>query len=86
VNLTPKQKEVFTMVRIKIRDLPKDRKISKEEMKKVFGGTISINQPYSHSGYRLEGNPYEISDPSPPVPSSLSELFVSISECGVKKK
>ena len=86
MNLTPKQKEVFTMARIKIRDLPKDRKISKEEMKKVFGGTISINQPYSNSGYRLGGNPYEISDPSPSAPPSLSELFVSISECGVKKK
>jgi len=74
------------MVRIKIRDLPKDRKISREEMKKVFGGTIALTQPYSHSGYRLEGNPYEISDPSPSVPPSLSELFVSISARGVKKK
>ena len=74
------------MARIKIRDLPKDRKISKEEMKKVFGGTISINQPYSNSGYRLGGNPYEISDPSPSAPPSLSELFVSISECGLKNK
>ena len=26
------------MVRIKIKDLPRDRKISREEMKKVFGG------------------------------------------------
>jgi len=25
-------------IRIKIKDLPKDKKISKEEMKKVFGG------------------------------------------------
>ena len=25
-------------VRIKIKDLPKDKKISREEMKKVFGG------------------------------------------------
>ncbi len=74
------------MARIKIRDLPKDRKISREEMKKVFGGTISINQPYSNSGYRLGGNPYEISDPSPSAPPSLSELFVSISECGLKNK
>ena len=55
------------MVRIKIRDLPRDRKISRAEMKKIFGGTISINQSYSHSGYRPGSNPYEISDPSPPV-------------------
>ena len=26
------------MARIKIKDLPKNKKISKEEMKKVFGG------------------------------------------------
>jgi hypothetical protein len=30
------------MARIKIKDLPKDRKITKEEMKKVFGGYIDI--------------------------------------------
>ncbi len=68
------------MARIKIRDLPKDRKISREEMKKVFGGTISINQPFSRTGYYLEG------DPSPRVPPHLAELFGGISECGVKKK
>jgi hypothetical protein len=28
------------MARIKIKDLPKDRKISKEEMKKIKGGVI----------------------------------------------
>jgi hypothetical protein len=28
------------MARIKIKDLPKDRKITKEEMKKVFGGLL----------------------------------------------
>ena len=28
------------MARIKIKDLPKDVKITKEEMKKVFGGMI----------------------------------------------
>lgn len=30
------------MVRIKLNDLPQDTKISKEEMKKVFGGIIII--------------------------------------------
>ena len=59
---------------------------TRAEMKKIFGGTLSINQPYSHSGYRPGSNPYEISDPSPPVPPSLSELFVSTSEYGVRKK
>jgi hypothetical protein len=28
------------MARIKIKDLPKEKKINKEEMKKVFGGII----------------------------------------------
>ncbi len=74
------------MARIKIRDLPKDRKISREEMKKVFGGTISTNQPFSRTGYYLEGDPYVLNDPSPGVPPHLAELFGGISECGVKKK
>ena len=28
------------MARIKIKDLPKDQKISREEMKKIFAGTL----------------------------------------------
>ena len=74
------------MVRIKIRDLPRGRKISREEMKRVFGGTISINQPFSRIGYYLEGDPYVLSDPSPRVPPHLAELFGDISEYGEKKK
>ncbi|MBI5057513.1 MAG: hypothetical protein HZB61_12945 [Nitrospirae bacterium] len=36
------------MAKIKIKDLPKDKKVSKEELKKVFGGaTWSIMQTYS---------------------------------------
>jgi len=74
------------MARIKIQDLPRDRKISREEMKKIFGGVISTNQLYPHSRYSLGDNPYVISDPSPSAPPSLSELFVSISEYGGSKK
>jgi len=33
------------MARIKIKDLPKDKKISKEEMRKVTGGTLPIPLP-----------------------------------------
>ena len=33
-------KEVVIVARIKIEDLPRDQKVSKEEMKKVMGGTI----------------------------------------------
>lgn len=32
------------MAKIKIKDLPKGQKISKEEMKKVLGGTLTLNQ------------------------------------------
>lgn len=30
------------MARIKIKDLPKDQKVSKEELKKIFGGDSTI--------------------------------------------
>ena len=33
------------MARVKIKDLPKDTKISKEEMRKVMGGTLPIPLP-----------------------------------------
>jgi hypothetical protein len=35
------------MARIKIKDLPKDRRISKEKMKKVMGGMVVYNKPGS---------------------------------------
>ena len=35
--------EGFIMARIKIKDLPNDQKISKEEMKKILGG--ATNRP-----------------------------------------
>ena len=35
------------MARIKIKDLPKDRRISKEQMKKVMGGIVLYNKPGS---------------------------------------
>jgi hypothetical protein len=35
------------MARIKIKDLPRDRKISKDELKKVMGGIILIRRPLS---------------------------------------
>jgi hypothetical protein len=52
------------MARIKIKDLPKDKKISKAEMKKVMGGAIFNPQPeppghgnpYAY-GVNLTGNP-----------------------------
>lgn len=31
------------MTRIKIKDLPRDKKITQDEMKKVFGGLSSLN-------------------------------------------
>ena len=45
-------KEGATMVRIKIKDIPKDQKITKEELQRIRGGatyfnsTISFNSLY----------------------------------------
>ncbi|MBW1710697.1 MAG: hypothetical protein JRG97_13780 [Deltaproteobacteria bacterium] len=33
------------MARIKIKDLPVDKKISQREMKKVLGGVLKISRP-----------------------------------------
>jgi len=35
-----KRKECLTMAKIKIMDLPKDQKISKEVLKQIMGGTV----------------------------------------------
>jgi hypothetical protein len=35
------------MTRIKIKDLPRDWKISEDELKKVMGGIIKIRRPFS---------------------------------------
>lgn len=34
------------MARIKIKDLPKDQKISREELKKVIGGLLPISSKF----------------------------------------
>ena len=68
------------MARITIKDLPKGKKISSEEMKKVFGGTISGHQSNPNSGYYLGSDPYTINDPSPFIPPHLAQFF------GGKKK
>ena len=68
------------MARITIKDLPREKKISSEEMKKVFGGSISGYQSNPSSGYYLGSDPYSIDDPSQLIPPHLAELF------GVKKK
>ena len=74
------------MVRIKIIELARGKKICREEMKKIFGGTIFVKDPCSSTGYYLGSDPYVISDPSPRTPFHLSELFGGRSECGGKKK
>ena len=68
------------MARITIKDLPRERKISSEEMKKVFGGSIAGDQHNPNSGYYLGSDPYTVHDPTPLIPPHLAELF------GVKKK
>jgi len=74
------------MVRIKIIDLERGKKISRAEMKRIVGGTTSVNHPYARIGYYLGSDPYAISDPSPITPFQLSELLGEISECGGKRK
>jgi hypothetical protein len=47
------------MARIKIKDLPKDQKISKADLKKVLGGLNPQPEPPSPSGfYMIGGNIY----------------------------
>lgn len=41
-NIHIRAKEGINMSRIKIKDIPKDRKISQEEMKKVIGGNVGV--------------------------------------------
>jgi hypothetical protein len=45
------------MARIKIKDLPKEQKISKEEMKKTFGGIIIVCKPGITKGIIDDGTP-----------------------------
>ena len=86
MNFNQNKKEVFTMTRIKIKDLPKDQKISRDEMRKVFGGTASAKQPYLQSGYYLESDPFVINDPSPVGSLDFSKWFRSVSAIGGKKR
>ena len=74
------------MARIKIKDLAKDQKISRDELKKVFGGTLSAKQPYLQLGYYLENDPYVINDPSPVGSPDFSKWFRSVSAVGGKKR
>lgn len=45
------------MARIKIKDLPREQNISKEEMKKTFGGIIIICKPGITKGIVDDGIP-----------------------------
>ena len=62
------------MARITIKDLPGNKKISKEEMKKLFGGAVSGYKSHTRIGYYTGNDPYVLSDPSPPLPPHLAEL------------
>jgi len=74
------------MTRIKIRDLPKDRKVSREEMRKIFGGVLSVDHTSLHTGYYLGTDPYALSDPSPQIPTQIAELFGGTSEWSGRRK
>jgi hypothetical protein len=71
--------EVIKMARIKIRDLPKDQKVSPAQMKKVLGGlvtTAGINlQARNLPGFQVLGIPYRLIEQfsvSPlPIPKTI---------------
>jgi hypothetical protein len=52
------------MTRIKIQDLPRDTKISREEMRKVLGGNIALDKYVSLSEENLSttGNDAQLAD------------------------
>ena len=53
------------MARIKIKDLPNDQKINKEEMKMVVGGARSYSfNPQIQQSAILRGSPFNICDSS----------------------
>ena len=63
------------MARITIKDLPGDKKISRKEMKKLFGGAVSGYKIHPSTTYYMGSDPFVINDPSPGVPPYLAELF-----------
>lgn len=63
------------MARITIKDLPEDKKISKEEMKRLFGGSVAGYKIHPSATYYMGSDPFVINDPSPQVPPHLAELF-----------
>jgi hypothetical protein len=58
------------MARIKIKDLPKDAKVSREEMKKIRGGVISST---SYVG----ASPYPVLTPKLPPLWGQSPMYVA---------
>ena len=80
------KEEVFTVAKIRIRDLPRQKKIGREEMQLLRGGTRTIRHSYLNTGYHLGSDPYVINDPSPSRPPFLSELLGGISGQGSGKK
>ena len=59
------------MSHIKIKDLPRGKKISKEEMKRLFGGAIYGHLSSPRTGYYLGSDPYVVNDPSLPQGGKL---------------
>lgn len=67
------------MVRIKIKDLPKDMKISKEEMKKITGG-VAIFPASTKGGDVTLAFPDVCKTPAPPtslIPTAMPNITTS---------
>ncbi len=60
------------MAKIKITDLPKDVKVSKEEMKKVLGG--AFGSPRAFVGFGIPSRPRGVSGKIRSLPETLIEL------------
>lgn len=53
------------MARIKIKDLPKDRKVSKEELKKIKGGGVEPSPFFSRIAFDPQPEPPGINFTTP---------------------
>lgn len=74
------------MAKIRIRDLPRHKKLTRKEMLLLQGGIRAVRSPYLSTGYHLTSDPYAVNDPAPSHPPFLSELLDGFSGQGSSRK
>jgi hypothetical protein len=72
------------MARIKIKDLPKDQKISKKDLKEVFGGFLGASITMQSSPISQQSSP--ISQQSSPISQQLSPIIESTASISSTQK